>query len=382
MKQPETILFTLLGISPAVLTETVWAMAESQPAILPDRIIVLTTTRGAAAAKEQLLECQPGFSAPVWDQLRVALEQRGHPVEGKLKFGGTGDHLRIFTRHDPASGRSMELDDIRSARENEDVADFILEHLRGLVENSETRVIASLAGGRKTMGALLYACMTLLGRDHDRLTHVLVDAPYDDPRLTPRFYFPGQTPQHLRDPEGVEVEAAQAVIHMAETPFVPLRNLFRRDLGRMPGGFMNLVRHCREEARSNPERQATLILEEKRRRLQVGDHPLTPSPREQVLLLLLFRRALAGDSPFGAHVEALEPLNELRTELRQQAEGMSDWRYEVGSEISEDDLRRALSGLRRKLQACGPDGVAVRDALPTRGRFSLDWPVEKLRCEP
>lgn len=369
-----------MGMSPAVLTETVWALAMSTPAIIPDRVIVLTTRRGAAVLRDQLLKS--GSDLPIWDQLRAAMEKRGHCIRGKLKFGDTGDHLRVFTRHDPATGRSIELDDIRGAEENEAVADFILEQLRGLVENSETRVIASLAGGRKTMGALLYACMTLLGREQDRLTHILVGAPYDDPSLLPRFYFPAQASSLLLAPDGTEVRAADAAIELADTPFVPLRNLFTRDLGRMPGGFMNLVRHCRLEAQGGASRQKVLIVHESRRSLQLGDGEITPSPREHVVLLYLAHRAKRGEPAHGSYADAMEPLNEYRTRLREQAGEVSDWRYDAGGEIMEEDLRRALSGLRKKLLACGLEGVAVRKALPGRSRFSLDWPANKIRIQP
>ena len=44
-RPPHTVLIALCGLSPAVITETVWALAHESPAILPDRVIVLTTRR-------------------------------------------------------------------------------------------------------------------------------------------------------------------------------------------------------------------------------------------------------------------------------------------------------------------------------------------------
>ena len=50
-----TILLAVSGMSPAILTETVWALAREKPRIVPDEVIVLTTTAGARDIETQLL---------------------------------------------------------------------------------------------------------------------------------------------------------------------------------------------------------------------------------------------------------------------------------------------------------------------------------------
>jgi hypothetical protein len=40
--RPEVVLLAVTGMSPAILTETIWALAQENPPILPDRIAVLT----------------------------------------------------------------------------------------------------------------------------------------------------------------------------------------------------------------------------------------------------------------------------------------------------------------------------------------------------
>lgn len=227
----ETILFAVTGMSPAVLTETVWALAHEKPSVIPDRVMVLTTRLGAEAIRRELFDGDPC----VWDTLRDQLR-----AGTRLRFGTTGSDTLLFTARDARSGRSVELDDIRTPADNAAAADFILEHLRRFTENPETRVIASIAGGRKTMGTLLYACMSLIGRETDRLTHVLVNEPYDNPRLSPRFYFPAQKASAICMPGSKPMRAADARIELADLPFVPLRNRFA-ELGRLPGSFRSLV---------------------------------------------------------------------------------------------------------------------------------------------
>ena len=42
-----TTLLAVTGLSPAIVTETIWALAQENPPILPDRVIFLTTATGA-----------------------------------------------------------------------------------------------------------------------------------------------------------------------------------------------------------------------------------------------------------------------------------------------------------------------------------------------
>jgi len=74
-------------MSPAVLTETVWALAQEKPAVIPDRVIVLTTAAGASSAAQR----------PIWASTRLPSAQ---PVR-------TYDHRTVQpVRHEPPSGRS------------------------------------------------------------------------------------------------------------------------------------------------------------------------------------------------------------------------------------------------------------------------------------
>jgi hypothetical protein len=85
-----------------------------------------------------------------------------------------------------------------------------------------------------------------LYRESDRLTHLLVNEPFEDPRLEPRFCFPTPTPiAHRLPPAGSraasEYLSTDARIELADVPFVPLRNRFT-DLADLPGSFRGLIR--------------------------------------------------------------------------------------------------------------------------------------------
>lgn len=162
-----TILFSVIGTSPAVLTETVWRLVHEKEPIIPDIIVVLTTKAGQSAIKNQL------FDSGIWGNLLDTLSQEGLDIKEKLKFGLSSKHIRLF----PALSGMNDLDDIITSADADSVADYILQSLRSFTEVSTTQIIASVAGGRKTMGVLLANCMVLVGRQQDRICHVLVDPP-------------------------------------------------------------------------------------------------------------------------------------------------------------------------------------------------------------
>lgn len=380
--QPETILLAVTGMSSAILTETVWALAQENPPVLPDSVVVLTTSVGKKQIERELFTPQPHFNDQCgWDCLREKLQERGHDTKGRLRFDPASD-LHILTRWDESSHRNLFLGDIRTAEDNEAAADCILEFVRSIVERPDTRLIASIAGGRKTMGTLLYACMTLVGREDDRLTHVLVNEPFDDVRLSPKFYFPDQPSAELTTADDKTVRVAEAHIDLADVPFVPLRNLFARELGRMPGRFSALVAQCSEGIRKRSSNSVKLVVHRSRPEIEVNGIRIKLSPKEQLLALFLADRGRKTQPPFAAYKEAENSLNEYRKQLRLKApeNDFSDWRgsNSIASDFDEQEIRKAVSSLRTKLKAAGPDAMALLPYLPETRRLSIDLPRKQI----
>lgn len=355
--QHETILFAVVGMSPAVVTETVWALAHERPAIVPDRVVVLTTSRGAAQVRKELLQpCAEFGGVAVWDCLRRDLERAGRRVRERLRFGDTGDDIRVVAAADPASGRSRELDDIRSAQDNRAAADFMLEQLRGFTENPQTRLIASIAGGRKSMGALLYACMTLLGRENDRVTHVLVNEPFENARMTPRFYYPEQPARQLEVAGGGRVRAADARIELADVLFVPIRNRFR-EVAEVPESFSGLVARYTKRLKQEGGRKVVVSLENGSVRVDGTTVPI----RKRALLVLRFLIAIQDKVGEMGQKEAVYPFREfLKTEdpkWHALYRAMDDDPNSVAGKEAHgglaNDFKRLLSDIRRTLSKSG-----------------------------
>jgi len=192
-EEKEKILIALCGMSPAVITETVYALVceTKHP---PDKIIVITTTLGHEKIKTEL------FESGVWNDLTDSLNVN-------MEFSDSNYHIRLI----PNSDATGDAKDIVTSEDNNRTADFILETLREFTENPDTQIIFSIAGGRKTMSAIASMAMSLLGREQDILCHVLVNPPFDSPALSPKFYFPDKTRTYL-SPDGEKYSAANARI--------------------------------------------------------------------------------------------------------------------------------------------------------------------------
>jgi len=398
-QKSDVVLLAVTGMSPAVLTETVWALAHEHPPVIPDRVIVVTTAAGRAGLERDLFTPVPAFNnRTVWQALRDAVlptpktrNRRSEIRNPKSQIPRlTLEPIRVIVAPDSATGRTRELGDLRTPADNEAAADFLLEQVRAIVENPDTRLIASLAGGRKTMGALLYACLTLVGRETDRLTHVLVNEPFDTLR---GFWFPGQpggpiAKSEIRNPKSeISFDPTTAVVDLADVPFVPLRNLFQRELGRPAGRFGVLVEFCREQVRRAAGEGIHLTVEQSRCEIEVNGTRVKLAPREHLVLLFLVSRAKRGEPAIGAYAEAVDPLEEFREQLRASAppNDFADWRggEATRSKFEDDqDLRKAVSSIRDKLRSAGGNALLLAPCLPEKGRFSLAVPGPMIHLKP
>ena len=338
----EVVLLAVTGLSPAVVTETVWALAHEQPPVVPARVEFLTTAIGARRIRELLFTPQARFAGrTAWQALREAVGagttelMAGEPM--------------VVSRPDPDTGTLVALDDIATPEENAAAASRILEAVRTVVENPDTRLVASIAGGRKTMGALLHAAVSLVGRETDRLTHVLVSSPFD---AIADFFFPGQPGPPVTARDGRPLAPDQAVVRLADVPFVPLRNRFE-DLHDMPGSFDGLVRRFARQMKEDALRPALVALSYRRKSLVVDGQQVAMRPRALAVLHFLL----------DANDQTTIPVDQQDVEDRMPA-----WLAKAPippglkpARIVADDVRHELSEIRARLRQAG-----VRWTIPQR----------------
>ncbi len=148
------ILLISVGMSPAVITETVYALNQVKDA--PQEIVAITTVKGKEAIMEQLF----GEDA-VWETMLNECK-----LKGKVIF----DEANIELIPDENKKHSK---DIVSDSDNNELADKLLRILRGYT-TPDYRISFSIAGGRKSMSAVGALVMSLLGRKEDKMYHILV----------------------------------------------------------------------------------------------------------------------------------------------------------------------------------------------------------------
>ena len=210
MKQPEDhprrLLVAVTGLSPQIVTETLYALTVRQERpFVPTEVRLITTEEGAERAKLSLLHPESGW----FHRLRTDYDLP------PIAFGP--EHIHVLK---DADGRP--LGDIRSPEDNERAADTITDVVRELTRDDDSALHVSIAGGRKTMGFYLGYALSLYGREQDRLSHVLVNAPYESHR---DFFYPtpGSVLIHTREPDSRPYDARDAKVTLAEIPFVRLR---------------------------------------------------------------------------------------------------------------------------------------------------------------
>lgn len=209
MRHLRRILLAVTGLSPQILTETLYALgvavAEGQAPFIPTEIHLLTTSEGAKLARTALLHPDGGqFHALLADY-----PQLGHPAF---------DDAHIHTIHDAAG---QPLADIRSPEENASAADSITALMAELTRDAQAQLHVSIAGGRKTMGFYLGYAFSLFARPQDELSHVLVSSPFEN---HPEFFYPPAQPRRLATRDGQHIDTADARITLARIPVVRLRH--------------------------------------------------------------------------------------------------------------------------------------------------------------
>ncbi len=360
-EQTRTILVAGMGTSPAVLTETVWALAHQKKPVVPDEVVVITTAKGKADLKAALLSDETS----VWDRLKSALRKEKVKVDGKLVFT---EHLaKVMLAH------GEEMDDLRAVEDNLQAADFMLGELRRYTETPDTTVLCSIAGGRKTMSALLFSCMTLLGREQDKVYHVLIPPEFEC-GMEPPFFFPqkGATHELLSrgKPSGKKVVSTKIGIELFEVPFVRMRGWYQEKFKTIPPSYRTLVSRVQNMAPSATVHQE-LSIDVESGSVLVDGATVNLSNTCLAALILLSQ---------GCHGSQLY---ERLLEVHGSAGGEKcDWlaSFKEGSRFASasapEDLNKVLSELRKKLDAAG--FACVESLVPQRNR-PVSYPIGRIK---
>lgn len=219
------VLLAVTGMSPQVVTETLFALYK-QGRCMPKKIKIITTKIG----KQQ-----------IWLRLGVAKQGQTYTVLQKF-FSDYSLPVVDFNENDiwvVEDGLGIAMNDVVSDTDHQLMADFIVEKVRELTIDNTVSLHASLAGGRKTMTFFLGYALSLFGREHDELSHVLVTDEFEGLN---DFYYPTPTTEVVESKNKTPLDASRAQVQLSLIPFVRMREDTPLDIINKQQSYSSLIK--------------------------------------------------------------------------------------------------------------------------------------------
>ena len=202
----KNILLVVTGMTPQIITETVWALAcdpLNDAPWVPDEIHVLSTQDGLTQIRSRL------FADQIFSQF-----QKTYPITANIQFDER--YLHVIK-----NDSNEALTDLKTPEDNEYAANAICEIIRDFTAQDNVTLHVSIAGGRKTMGFYAGYALSLYGRAQDRMSHVLVEEKFETAR---DFFYPTIDSSFVTDRFDKEWDAKDAQVWLAQIPFVRLKD--------------------------------------------------------------------------------------------------------------------------------------------------------------
>ncbi len=290
---PRNVLIAVTGLSPQVVTETLYAFINKQPDLFPEEIKIITTIQGKQRILTDLLHPQTGYFHSFCREYEIPPQS--------ISF----DSSSITVIQD-ALGNPLQ--DIVTADDNSATVDQINQFIRRLCTEKDNRILASIAGGRKTMSVILAYAMILWGRPGDKLFHVLVNRKFES---HPEFFYPPKKPIILKTAEGKEISTAQAKIELAEIPFIKLGDYIGASLQKYISSesYEKTTRDLNKIFSTQP-----LICDFQRRILSIGEDIINLTPVQMTIYYILLTRKKASNEGRPSFI-SLPEMHDIRTEL-------------------------------------------------------------------
>jgi CRISPR-associated protein (TIGR02584 family) len=258
-KPSHRILLAVSGLTPQIITETIFGLAHQSDPFHPTEMHVFTTSEGFDRARLTLL-------GEVTDKggwlRRLASDYQLPPIQF------SEDQIHVLK---DATGTA--LADIRTEEDNVLLADMIISTMQGFIAKygDDCAIHVSIAGGRKTMGFYVGYALSLLGRAQDKLSHVLVSEHFEG---HDEFFYPTPYSRIITTRLGKPLDTKEAKVSLAEIPFVRLRNAFSHQLLSDNMTYSELIKHTQNVING----QIAIRLDDQQRSLIVNGHQFVLEP--------------------------------------------------------------------------------------------------------
>ncbi|MBV6479135.1 MAG: hypothetical protein HGGPFJEG_01896 [Ignavibacteria bacterium] len=217
----KNILICVSGLSPQIITETLFALSVKNK-ITIDEIIIVTTKVG----KDLILGKIPYSvnNKKVYIKLSDKIKELCKLF--KLK------EINLSAKNViEATEENISLYDIRTDEHNILFPNRICEVIRENSEDNNTTLHCSISGGRKTMSVFMGYALSLFGRNQDKLYHVLTKEENEKNRL---YFFPSKANK-------------KSEIELSNIPFVRLRGILKDKSQFLKSNFSEIVRITQNE---------------------------------------------------------------------------------------------------------------------------------------
>ncbi len=214
----KNILLAVTGLSPQVITETLYALHQSNRNV--DAIHIITTRDGKEKIYTGLLGGKKGHYYKYLKEYNIPSDS--------IDFSHENIHVVI-------DEYGVETTDIANESHNEQLLKKCMDLAFLFTKDPETAVLFSIAGGRKTMSSCLTIAAQMYGRPQDRLYHVLVSPEFESNR---DFYYPPKESKSIkligRNREPFFKETKFAEINLIPVPFFSIRKKLSDDFLKEP----------------------------------------------------------------------------------------------------------------------------------------------------
>jgi CRISPR-associated protein (TIGR02584 family) len=285
------ILIVVAGLTPAIITETLQFLTFAEPGktlrygdlmkrkvrLKISDIFVLTTSKGRDMIMDELIK-NGGF--------RKFCDEFGI---NWVSF----DEKNIIVLRDT---NGVEIEDIRTVEENRGAANMLFDFIRQKLMDENIIVHCSIAGGRKSMDVYSAFAFQFYGKSEDKMYHVIVNSPFDDPNLKDKsgrrfLYIPIEEVVFTRKLDKSEHTSMGAEITLYEIPYIHLRSKLK-DILQSNESYDKLVDIAQREI-DLVWVQPHLYIDVKRGSVKINDWDLVLKPTELfIYLYFVFSRKM------------------------------------------------------------------------------------------
>ncbi len=265
-KLMKNILLAITGLTPQVVTETLFVLAVKNKIDI-DEIYIVTTSRG-----KKVIEGKDNSPSTPDIPLKKEISALCKKYNVKQpKFNITKNVI-------VAEEETRRLYDIRTDKENRLFPNKLATLLKKLTSQPQMIIHASLSGGRKSMSAHLALVMSLLARQNDKLYHIITDEKFEFKNFYPK------------------TEEEADALTLAEIPFVKLRSVNDPVL-KSGDEYFEIVQKTQERLILLGD-EAKLIIELKQRKIHYKNKSVIFSPTEISIYTIFVQQKIANSGGY------------------------------------------------------------------------------------